>query len=189
MTTAGENGSQSSGRNWVERHPVGTGVLGVLLAGVLGAGSAVWGAQVSSEASYRIANAQLQVAAEQKAKDQKESTYRSYLDAANSYRNAAVDLFGGTAPADAKTAWSSFMTARAKFQEQTNEIYVYGSNDAWEAHLKVAKTLPPALGDASLSFSATDVSSQPAFTAAYRGFLEVRCREVPAQVRSGCASG
>lgn len=72
-----------------------------------GADSAVWGAHVSSESSYRIAKEQLQDAANQKAKDQKESTYRTYLDAANAYRNVAVDLFGDTAPADVKAAWSS----------------------------------------------------------------------------------
>lgn len=58
------------------------------------------------------------------------------------------------------------MTPRARFQEQTNEIYVYGSDDAWKAHQDVAKTLPPALSDSPLKFSALEVSDQATFTAA-----------------------
>lgn len=185
--TRPSNPESNSRRYWVEKHPVGAGVVGVLLAGILGAGSALWGAHVSSESSYRIAKEQLQHAADQKAKDQKEGTYRAYLEAANAYRNAAVDMFGGTAPTDVKAAWSSFMTARAKFQEQTNEIYVYGSDDAWNAHQRIARTLPPALGDSPLKFAASEVSNQATFTAAYNAFLRVRCEEVPAQTRSGCA--
>ena len=176
----------SSEKLWIERHPVITGAVGALLAGAIGAGSAVLGATVSSNASLKIAQEQLQSSADQKARDQREVTYREYLDAANGYRTAATDLFANTAPPSVNQAVTSFMAARAKFQKQTNEVYVYGSDEAWKAHQTLANTLPPALSDSALNFTVSDVSDQATFTAAYKGFLAVRCQEVAAQARSGC---
>lgn len=176
-----------SGKLWIERHPVITGAVGALLAGAIGAGSAVIGATVSSNASLKIAQEQLQSTADQKARDQREVTYREYLDAANGYRTAATNLFANTAPSNVNEAATSFMAARAKFQKQTNEVYVYGSDEAWKAHQTLASTLPPALSDSTMKFTASAVSDQATFTAAYRGFLAVRCQEVAAQARSGCS--
>lgn len=176
-----------SGKNWFERHPVVISTVGVLLAGAIGAGSAIIGANVSSDASLKIAQAQLQSVAEQQARDQREVTYREYLDAANGYRLAATTLFARKAPEHVNEAATSFMAARAKFQKQANEVYVYGTDEAWKAHETLANTLPPALSDSVLNFNVSDVSDQATFTAAYKGFLAVRCKEVAAQARSGCA--
>lgn len=187
MTTPTPKSPSRSMKLWIEKHPAATAGVGALLAGVIGAGSAIIGATVSSNASLTIAQEQLQSAAEQKARDQREVTYREYLDAANGYRIAAADLFAKTAPEDVKGAFTSFMTTRAKFQKQANEVYVYGSDEAWKAHETLAKTLPPALSDSPLKFNVSDVSDQATFTAAYKGFLAVRCQEVAAKARSGCA--
>ncbi|MFK0002671.1 hypothetical protein [Paenarthrobacter sp. NPDC090522] len=144
------------------------------------------GATVSSNTSLDIARQQQSKADDQKAREQKETTYREYLDAAVGYRAAASDLFARTAPSDVSGAFSAFMTARSRFQKQANEVYVYGSDDAWKAHVDVAGTLPPALSDAPLNFKASDLSNETAFTAAYQEFLAVRCREVAAKARTGC---
>jgi hypothetical protein len=187
MTAATAESPSPSRKLWVERHPALTATAGALLVGVISAGSALLGATVSSSTAQNIAQEQLQSAAEQKAREQREVTYREYLDAANGYRIAAADLFAKTAPEDVETAITSFMTTRARFQRQANEVYVYGSDEAWKAHETVAKTLPPALSDSPLNFNVSEVSDQATFTAAYTGFLAVRCQEVAAKARSGCA--
>lgn len=164
-----------------------TATAGALLVGVVSAGSALLGATVSSSTAQNIAQEQSQSVLEQKAREQREVTYREYLDAANGYRIAAADLFAKTAPQDIEAAITSFMTTRARFQKQTNEVYVYGSDQAWRAHETVAETLPPALSDSPLDFNVSELSDEATFVAAYRGFLAVRCQEVAARARSGCA--
>lgn len=160
-----------------------------LAAGFLGASAGLGGAWLQANASQNVVQAQLQDAAQKQARDQKDGTYREYLNAASSYRNAATTLFARTAPADVNGAVTSFLAARTKFQTQTNEIYVYGSDAAWRAHQDIAATLPPALTDSALNFSVSDVSDEATFTAAYKEFLAVRCREVAAQSRPGCITG
>lgn len=188
MTTSPGESPAPSGKLWIERHPVITGAVGALLAGAIGAGSAVIGATVSSDASLKIAQEQLQSAAQQKAREQREVTYREYLDAANEYHIVATNLYAKPAPNDVNAALTVFMSTRSKFQKHVNEVYVYGSDDAWAAHQTIAKALPPALGGPTgKHFNASQVSDEATFSAAYNGFLSVRCREVAAQARSGCA--
>lgn len=176
-------------RNFFEKHPVVTQAIVALLAGFLGAIAGLGGAFMQANTSQQVAQAQLQDAAQKQARDQRDGTYREYLDAASSYRDAATTLFARTAPADVNGAATSFMTARTKFQKQANELFVYGSDDAWRAHQDIAATLPPALSDSALSFKANEVSDQATFVAAYNRFLAVRCREVAAQSRPGCVTG
>lgn len=188
MATPPDESPALPGKLWIERHPVITGAVGALLAGAIGAGSAVIGATVSSDSSLKIAQEQMQSAAQQKARDQREVTYREYLDAANGYHIAATNLFAKQAPDDVDAALKDFMLNRSNFQKHVNEVYVYGSDDAWVAHQAIAKTLPPALGGlVGKQFGPSQVSDEAIFSAAYNGFLSVRCREVAAQARSGCA--
>jgi len=160
-------------------------ITGLAIA-LISAGSAFGGSWLSSETSLKVANAQMEHASLQKAKEQRDSTYRAYLDAANEYRNAAVYMFGPTAPADPKAAFSRFMTARHDYQTQVNEVSVYGSREAWIAHKAVAATLPHSLGSSDLSFKATDVGDAKDFTSAYQEFLSVRCSEVTAVASGDC---
>ncbi|MDJ0458596.1 hypothetical protein PUN71_015435 [Arthrobacter sp. NQ7] len=184
--TPGQHGTR---RNLFEKHPVITQGIVALAAGFIGASAGLLGAKLQADASEGVAQRQLQEAAQKQAREQRDVTYREYLDAANGYHVAATTLFARTAPQDVNAALTSFMTARSKFQTETNEVYVYGTDEAWRAHQRLASTLPPSLGDSSQKFSASDVSDEATFAAAYNGFLAVRCREVAAQSRPGCVSG
>lgn len=162
-------------------------IIGIVVGGVLGFAGSTMAANISADAQVRVAKEQLDHAASLKTKEQRDETYRAYLSAVEEYRYATEAMFGKPAPTDVKAAYSRFITARSNFQGQINEVYVYGSDEALRAHLKIAKTLPRSLGQSDLSFKATDLSDEKTFIEAYNAFLKVRCLEVTATQRQGCA--
>lgn len=118
------------------------------------------------------------------------TVYAAYLDAANSYNNAALDQARAQAALPASRVQpqsAAFEHARHEFQGAINEVYVYGSEDAWEANLKVVKVLPVALGNLPdrKIFGPDPVK----FQTAYNQFLNVFCREAVAEPRKDCAGG
>lgn len=124
--------------------------------------------------------------------------YADYLNAADSYYTAAADLdraFDKLTPTKDGSASNpsvlqlpvdAFEEARHDYQGAINDVYVYGSEAAWEANRKVAKVLPVALG----SVAKRDVPRPDpvAFGEAYADFLDVFCREATAEPRQDCES-
>jgi hypothetical protein len=162
--------------------------------GLLTIAAGVYGSNVAAETSLRTTRMQIDAEAQQKQREQREQrelSYRAYLDSANEYWQAARAIFGRPAPEtpqEIQAALTKFVTARSKFQGQVNEISVYGSDEAWSAHQKVAATLPKSLGlPEGKNFSAEEVADEATFTTAYTNFLAVRCREVVQPSRRGCA--
>lgn len=173
---------------WAERNPVFAGFLGVALGGLLSVASSFIAADMTSTAQLHAAQAQLTQEKELKTQEQRDTTYQAYLSAAGDYRAASTALFGRRAPKNVNEAVSSFAKARSKYQAQINEVYVYGSDEALRAHEKIARTMPPSLGDGDLNVKASDLSDEKTYMEAYNGFLKVRCKEVAATTRPGCAS-
>lgn len=153
--------------------------------------SALAGAAVGAAASIWIAHVQIHEQRATEAREKKAQVYSDYLNAANNYSLAtgrlAEELKKSTqAEPDKITvntpAIKNFFDARSNYQDQVNLVYVYGSDEAWKRHRKVAGVLPPSLDshEANLEVDSTK------FLAAYQGFQEVFCEEVPAQPRDGC---
>lgn len=122
--------------------------------------------------------------------------YAGYLDAADGYYTAAADLDRAFAKLIAtkdgsasdrsvgELSVAAFEKARHDYQGAINDVYVYGSDAAWEANRKVANVLPLALGNVPRR----DIPSPDAeaFREAYSDFLEVFCREATAEPRQSC---
>ncbi|BCW58515.1 hypothetical protein [Arthrobacter sp. StoSoilB20] len=189
MTPSGD--SVDERKHWWERHPNLTSGLVGLGVGLLTITAGVYGSNTAAETSVKTTRMQIDAEAQQKQREQREHSYRAYLDSANEYWLAARAIFGKPAPEtsqEIQAAFTKFVTARSKFQGQVNEISVYGSDEAWSAHQKVAATLPKSLGlPEGKNFSAEEVADEATFTTAYTNFLAVRCREVVQPSRSGCA--
>lgn len=166
-------------------------VVGSLLVASVGAGSALLGARAGAHASIETARMQL---AEQRAKedrDRRSKVYADYLSAAVAFSLATHRVFdrwaeqakaaNGKKFVPDKAVLTSYYAARSAYQNQVNQLSIYGSDAAWAAHRKLAAVLPPAIE----SYDVEPVDSDQ-FLAAYRGFLDVFCMEVPANPRKGC---
>lgn len=152
--------------------------------------SALVGAAVGAGASIWIAHVQIDEQRTTEAREKKARVYSDYLNAADNFSvatwrlteeleksaQAERDKFTVNTPAIKK-----FVDARSKYQDQINLVYVYGSDEAWKRHRKMAGVLPPSLD--SFEIEAVDSTK---FLAAYQGFQEIFCEEVPAQPRDGC---
>lgn len=152
--------------------------------------SALVGAAVGAVASIWIAHVQINEQRATEAREKKAQVYSDYLNAADNYSVATGRLTGELkkstqADRDKITlntpAIKNYLDARSTYQDQVNLVYVYGSDEAWKRHRKMAAVLPPSLQSPDI-----EVVDSTKFLAAYQGFQEIFCEEVPAQPRDGC---
>lgn len=116
------------------------------------------------------------------------TVYAAYLDAADRYNNAALDYARAQTALPAGQAQApspAFENARHEYQGAINDVYVYGSKDAWAANLKVGKVLPEAIGN--LPDRKIYAPNPVEFHRAYNQFLNVFCREAVSEPRKDCA--
>jgi hypothetical protein len=163
-----------------------SGIAGSIIGGAF-AYNAATGTEVAHEAADKDA-AQ---------RSKRADVYLAYLDAANKYALASQalandvaliakqDLSGNVGLANDFGPWK---TARSNYQGEVNQVYVYGSDNAWQTLQAVAATLPAAVGPDDLSTFEQAINNYkwPAFNKAYGDFLAVFCREVPASPRGNC---
>jgi hypothetical protein len=175
---------------FVERHLSHLVTAGIgLIAAVVTLFAAMWGASIGAEAAVKAADMQNQAEDMRRSQDRRDVAYKDYLNAANRYFYAWDDLASTPKPVPVETVAAKMpelLKARYEYQGQINEVFVYGSGEAWSAHENVARTLPSAVAGSDIP----DFRGQPnnaAFGAAFNAFLEVRCREVTALPRSSCS--
>jgi hypothetical protein len=165
--------------------------VGSLIVAGIGAGSALLGAQISSDAAAETTRQQLLEARAKDAREKRSQVYAAYLAAANDYsvkthrmferfKEQAVAAKGKSFKPD-PAVLNPYYAARSAYQHQVNQVYVYGSDEAWKAHRIVAAALPPSLGDLEL-----EVVDSDEFLVAYQGFQSVFCKEASAVPRVGC---
>lgn len=174
-----------------ERHPALTGGVVAIAAAVLSAVIGFFGASVGATTSLQVAEMQNEAEDLRRSQDQRDVVYKEYLNAANNYFHAWNALASAPEPVPTDTLMAlvpRFMTARTEYQAQTNEIYVYGSDTAWSAHREIARTVPTSAAGALLP-DLSEITDTKAFSAAYKEFLKIRCREVTALTRSSCPQG
>ena len=175
---------------FIERHLshlINTGI-GVVAAGVTLL-AAMWGASIGADGALQAAAVQNQAEDVRRSQDRRDVAYKDYLNAANKYFYAWDSLASTPKPIPVDTVAAKMvelLDARHEYQGQINEVFVYGSDEAWSAHQNVARTLPPSTPGSDIP----DFTGQPnnaAFGAAFNAFLDVRCREVTALSRSSCS--
>lgn len=191
----GEGGGTSTRRYEWMKH-IGVHLTTALIALVAGLGGSVIGAITAYNAATGTEVAK-EVADRDTARRAKSGeVYLAYLDAANRYALATQKMANDwtkatkdpNASADFSADLDPWKTARSNFQGEVNQVYVYGSQDAWDAHQKVAATLPPSVGMESANDIVKVITgfNFSAFGIAYQGFLAVFCREVPAVPKANC---
>lgn len=172
-------------------------IVVTFLVGVLAAGSAILSGILSANATVEAATAREQIATQNARDDarreQSLKVYSAYLDAANDYalRNGEMTTelerirpFPENERVPNPQIFGTWMTARANYQGATNNVFVYGSDEAWQIHGMVAGSLPPAIGS-NIQFGPTDEAN---FRSAYQAFLSMMCREGNASPRPGCGN-
>lgn len=180
-----------------------TGWVTVIVA-LLTLASGYVGAQVGANASFQVSQSQIQEQREVRSKEKRADTYSAYLEAANEFSGAAHGLDRVYKDSMAKLstgqikagenmphlvdAQNLYLTSRTNYQKTINNVYVYGSDSAWDKHLSLAATLPPSLSGGDVVFPPPEVPNVQEFKEAYRGFQTVVCREVAAIAREGCGS-
>lgn len=174
-----------------ERHPTLTGGLIALLAAVLSGFIGYGGATVGANASFEAANIQRQAEDVRRSQDRRDVVYKEFLEASNKYFyvwEAAADSSTPKRDAAEARAADALRAARFEYQGQLNEVYVHGSNTAWEAAKRVNATLPSS-PIASPVLSSVSVPNPAAFRTAFNDLLDIRCREAAPVARSGCVGG
>lgn len=175
---------------FVEKHLSHLVTAGIgVVAAIVTLLAAMWGASIGAEAAVKAAAMQNEAEDVRRSQDRRDIAYKDYLNAANRYFYAWNSLATAEKPVLVDTAAEyvvEFMTARTAYQSQVNEVFVYGSDDAWSAHQSIARTLPRSLAGSQLPDPAT-MPDTKAFRAAFSAFLDVRCREVTALSRGSCS--
>jgi len=150
---------------------------------------------VSSLFAYRIADLNIQTARRQQteefesrrldeARAKRGDIYQRFLESANRFAVAALKA-ETECPRICPSPPGEFQTARFEFQGSLNEVYIHGSAEALDKSRAVAATLPPSLGSLTGEVTITRVDGS-LFTNAYREFLSILCREIPAKPRTEC---
>lgn len=169
-----------------------------VVIGILTVGAGYFGARAGADANLTGTREQVVAQDQKEIRVKRGEVYANFLEVANAYsvesynfiRDREIDL-KDNGRLDAKgpelgRAVGTYQHARYEFQGAINDVYVYGSDEAWTASKAVSAALPPSLGtvDSSVQIQAPKYS---VFTAAYQKFINVMCGEVVPVPRSGCA--
>lgn len=185
------------------------GLVAAVIAGTVGILSAQFGAETTLKSSRQQADAALATSRQQAetaletnrlqiaegqaivARDKRAKVYTDYLKAAGTYRDrsestaqtvAVNDELGRPYSANA-AALVEFNDARRAYQDQINQVAIYGSGDAWNEHLELAKAMPNPIG--SVTVKRPD---QERFSTYFRAFAAVFCKEVNPTASEACTA-
>lgn len=160
------------------------------------------GAKLGADTALEISRNEAKAESLQRSQEKRQKVYNGYLDAANQYsaathRLSAVyrDSLGKLADGRNKAnesmphlvdAQNKFNAARSAYQDAVNDVYVFGSDKAWQEHKEMASLLPQSLRSSEVLLPPPPVPDSEAFIKAYQGFNEVVCLEVAPVARAGC---
>lgn len=175
--------------SFLERHLTHLVTAGIgLVAAIVTLLAAMWGASIGAEAAVKAASMQNESEDVRRSQDRRDIAYKEYLNSANTYFIAWSAASSPTlAINDIPATLDKFRAARADYQSEINEVFVYGSDEAWSAHQGLARTLPKSLTGSELPNFYNNPPRSQEFNAAFNAFLNVRCREATALPRSSCS--
>lgn len=183
-------------RRWEWLHNQGA----TLVVGVVAAAAAIVGGRIAADGALDAAVAQHReeaIAAQKlEVRVKRADVYAEYLASANSYFLATAEYYRYLASfnkgpiakgrsfkvrfdqngVDLQARW---LKQRARFQGSVNDVYVYGSDDAWRAQKTISEVLPPSVGAEVKTFEFSvrrDVGVD--FDRGYHRFLRLVCIEV-----------
>jgi hypothetical protein len=151
-----------------------------LISAAIAGGAALAGAKVGADATVE---SQRRLIDEQRLagdRTKRATVYTRFQWTADRYAYEAAKAFRRCGRrVRCKALEGRVQTARFNFQGGINDVYVYGSRDAWSAAREVARALPSSSIGLSGTIRAQPVSVEE-FQAAYNRFLDVMCRELTA---------
>lgn len=171
-----------------------------LLVASITAVATLLGATVGAQGAYQAGLSQQNAAAKTErddvARSKRAEIYAAFLKAADemytlnnefytfNYLQEIKEIAKGSRFPKLDT-WNA---ANINFQVQANQIYVYGTDQAWEAALEIINILPPTVtGDLRLIGPPKPKEINGGdFASAYSELLGTMCREASAQPRKGC---
>lgn len=94
----------------------------------------------------------------------------------------------GCRPVAMRRAVSRFVSERSDFQGALNDVYIYGTARAYHSAGRLAGALPPSVYDGPDDEiqAIFEVVDPDGYRDGYNAFLELMCRELPAQPRRTC---
>lgn len=138
-------------------HPLVT----ALISALVGAGSALFVAGIGATVTTQTVQQQLQAENEKEHREKTPAVYSSYLDAANRYRTAQMNLAvytrqRGLQDPDGELARAKSLSdptanelllardaAAATYESAVSGLAVYGSDEAWGIHQRITGKLSP----------------------------------------------
>jgi hypothetical protein len=171
------------------------GLASGYLGARIGADTAVKTTDASTRSSREITEAQIAAERDRESREKRGVVYRDFLSNANNFFNASIDLYEAQSvaratkkavPASITNAW---MHARFVYQGSINDVFVYGSDTAWELEQAIELPVSPSATSTIPQLSSNKVAaSKLRFNQQWRAFQVQFCAEVPARPRT-CAPG
>lgn len=172
------------------------GILATLLGSLVGS---LVGAKISADAALGAVETQISATAVREHRDKVSQVYSDYLKAVDAYVSASDFLKNPgmveTVPVPAATegvglnvsqdAYGRYENARSSLQGRATDLFAFGSENAWKAHLTLFATLPKlfAPGEPPAEGLKYDVK---VYEEAYLGFVRIYCREVASDPQATC---
>jgi hypothetical protein len=163
-----------------------------IIVATIGVVAALAGAATGGATSYLVQRNQFTEDKASEARVKRAGVYAAYLRAANDGASEADGAYDRLAAQCRGPSRCSGVTlargrelakARVAYQGALNDVYVYGTDEAWRLTKRLSATMPPTLGFQTLQIKRVN---RAAFASAYSAFLARICDEVPARPRPGC---
>jgi hypothetical protein len=151
---------------------------------LIGVGGALCGSVIGGFVSIRSVRDQIREERFAEVRSRRADAYPRLLDAATRMARTQLIVFrrgSRCRPNPCLSEVRRLEPSSESYARAANEVFVYGSDEAFNAERRIAQQLWPA---ADVSTQGLD---QAAFDRAYVAFQRVMCRELSADPRPGCA--
>ncbi|MFI5709797.1 hypothetical protein [Kribbella sp. NPDC051620] len=159
--------------------------VGAALLALLGVGGTVAGAAIGAGSASKTTSQQQGEERDREAREKRGQVYADYLSATALYQAGLERLQQSKAQGDAaETEFRALVVLYQTFVNKADLVFIYGSDDAWEAHLMIRSAIPEVMGGPAGGISGP--VGMENYNSAYNSFQAVFCREASARPRAGC---
>jgi hypothetical protein len=169
--------------------------VGVSLLALLGVGGTVAGAWIGAHTASVSSSQQQKEERDREAREKRAQVYADYLATTSAYQAELANLefrsLSQPAIATTNADFQRLVMLNRSFSSKADLVAVYGSDDAWSAHLAIRSALPEAIAGAPgkvviTGHAESDTYDVKKYFSGYTQFQAVFCREASARPRTGC---
>jgi hypothetical protein len=172
------------------------GIAATLIGSLVGS---LVGAKISADATIGGVETQISASSDKERREKVSQVYSDYLKAVDAYVSATNFLrspgilepvpiptaSGGVGIRVQENSYDRYETARSNMQGRINDLYAFGTPEAWEVNLLLQATLPQLFAPGRTSIEALTYDTK-AYEAAYLKFTRIYCREVASDSKPHC---